>query len=122
MKAAPNRMLAVGLAVLTMSLLMNLFPVNSSADEQSQTKPQLQKPKQQEPKEKDPQDDQGPVVKLGTALVVLDVTVVDQSNNPVMDMAQNNFQVFEDKIPQEIKFFTREQVPVSLVFTIDTSG
>ena len=114
-------MLAVGLAVLTMSLLMNLFPVNSSADNQSQTKPQLQKPKQ-DSKEKDPQDDQGPVVKLGTALVVLDVTVVDQSNNPVMDMAQSNFQVLEDKVPQEIKFFTREQVPVSLVFAIDTSG
>ena len=122
MRVAHNRILAVGLAVLTLSLLTNLFSVNSSADDQSQTKPQLQKPKQQEPKQQDQQDDQGPVVKLGTALVVLDVTVVDQSNNPVMDMAQNNFQVFEDKVQQEIKFFSREQVPVSLVFTIDTSG
>jgi len=102
MRVARYRMLAVGLAVLTLSLLTNFFAVNSSADDQSQTKPQLQKPKQQEPKEKDSQDDQGPIVKLGTALVVLDVTVVDQSNNPVMDMAQSNFQVLEDKVPQEI--------------------
>ncbi|HKP87614.1 MAG TPA: VWA domain-containing protein [Blastocatellia bacterium] len=117
MRVARYRMFAVGLAVLTLSLLTNFFFVTSFADDQSQSKPQLQKPKQQEQ-----QDDQGPVVKIGTALVVLDVTVVDQSNNPVMDMAQSNFQVFEDKVPQEIKFFTREQVPVSLVFTIDTSG
>ena len=27
----------------------------------------------------------------------------------------------EDKIPQKIEFFSREQVPVSLVFAIDTS-
>lgn len=114
-------MFAVGLAVLTLSLLTNLFPVNSSADSQSQTKPQLQKPKQQEPKEQEPIDNQESI-KLRADLVMLDVTVVDQSNNPVMDMAQTNFQVFEDKIAQEIKFFSREQVPVSLVFTIDTSG
>lgn len=114
-------MLAVTFAVLALSFLTNIFAVNSSADSQTQSKPQLQKPKQQEPKEQEPQDDQGSI-KIGTSLVVLDVTVVDQSNNPVMDMAQSNFQVLEDKVPQEIKFFTREQVPVSLVFTIDTSG
>jgi Ca-activated chloride channel family protein len=114
-------MLAVAFAVLAVSFLTNIFVVNSSADDQAQSKPQLQKPKNQEPKEHEPQDDQGSI-KIGTSLVVLDVTVVDQSNNPVMDMAQSNFQVFEDKVPQEIKFFTREQVPVSLVFTIDTSG
>jgi Ca-activated chloride channel family protein len=114
-------MLAVTFAVLSLSFLTNIFVVSSSADNQTQSKPQLQKPKQQEPKESEPQDDQGSI-RLGTALVVLDVTVVDQSNNPVMDMAQSNFQVLEDKVPQEIKFFTREQVPVSLVFTIDTSG
>lgn len=114
-------MLAVTFAVLAVSLLTNIFAVNSSADNQSQTKPQLQKPKQQESREQEPQDSDKPIV-LNTALVMLDVTVVDQSNNPVMDMTKNNFQIFEDKVPQEIQFFTREQVPVSIVFTIDTSG
>lgn len=122
MKSVNYKMLAVTFAVLAVSFLTNIFAVNSSADDQGQSKPQLQKPKQQEPQEKEPQDDQGGAIKLGTDLIVLDVTVVDQSNNPVMDMTKNNFQVFEDKVPQEIQFFTREQVPVSVVFAIDTSG
>jgi len=122
MKFASYKMLAVTFAVLAVSLLTNVFAVNSSADNQTQSRPQLPKPKHPESKEQEPQDDPGGSIKLGTALVVLDVTVVDQSNNPVMDMAQSNFQIFEDKVPQEIKFFNREQVPVSLVFTIDTSG
>ncbi len=113
-------MLAVMFAVLAVSFSTNVLAVNSSDDNQTQTKPQLPKSKQ-EPKEQDPPDDPDRI-RIGTALVVLDVTVVDQSNNPVMDMAQSNFQIFEDKVPQEIKFFTREQVPVSLVFAIDTSG
>jgi Ca-activated chloride channel homolog len=122
MKAASFRMLAVGFAVLALSLISNLFSASISADDQSQTKPQLQKPKQQEPKEQEPQESPTDIVKLGRTLITLDVTVVDQSNNPVMDVAESNFQVFEDKIQQKIEFFSREQVPVSLVFTIDTSG
>jgi Ca-activated chloride channel family protein len=54
--------------------------------------------------------------------VLLDITVVDPSNKPVMDLKQEEFNVTEDKVPQKIEFFSREQVPVSLVFAIDTSG
>jgi Ca-activated chloride channel family protein len=62
-------------------------------------------------------------IRLGTNLVLLDVTVLDSSNNTaVMDMGRNNFQILEDKSPQSIEFFAKEQVPVSVVLTIDTSG
>lgn len=113
-------MLAVALVVLALSVFANAVAVISSTDDQTPAKPKLQK--QPEPKQ-DPQDkdDQG-VIRLGTDLVTLDVTVVDQSNKPVMDLSQSNFQVYEDKVLQEIKFFGKEQVPVSLVFAIDTSG
>ena len=53
---------------------------------------------------------------------MLDVTVVDPANKPAMDLKQDEFTVTEDKVPQKIEFFSREQVPVSLVFAIDTSG
>lgn len=76
---------------------------------------------QDKPKAK-PQQPQEEVIRVGTDLVILDVTVVDQDNKPVMDLRQDQFQVFEDKVPQRIEFFSREQVPVSLVLTIDTSG
>lgn len=83
---------------------------------------QSQPQKKQPPSpEQDPVDEQTPI-RIGTDLVLLDVTVFDQQNKPVMDLAENNFAVFEDKVSQKIEFFSREQVPISLVFTIDTSG
>jgi Ca-activated chloride channel family protein len=66
-----------------------------------------------------PQDD---VVKLGTDLVVLDVSVVDRSNQPVYDIAKNRFRVFEDDVEQQVEFFSKEEAPVSLALAVDTSG
>ena len=94
----------------------------SRADD-SQEKPKLGKPQQPKRQEDDPQviKDDTPI-KLGTDLVVLDVTVLDPANKPVTDLTKDSFQVTEDKVPQKIEFFGREQVPVSVVFAIDTSG
>ena len=114
-------MLIFTLAVLALSVCANAFTAIATASQQPPQRPKLQKPAEppkQEPQEK---DDQG-AIKLGADLVILDVTVVDQSNKPVMDLAQNNFQVYEDKVLQKIEFFNKEQVPVSMVFAIDTSG
>src|SRR2546423_1118450 len=121
MKAVRHPLLAASLAAL--ALFANVFASVSTADDsqQKQGKPTLNKPQHPEPKEQDAQDDQG-TIRLGTDLVLLDVTVVDQSNKPVMDLKQENFQVVEDKLPQKIEFFSKEQVPVSLVFAINTSG
>jgi Ca-activated chloride channel family protein len=118
MKSVQYRLLA-GLAAL--ALLAGSF-ANASADDQQDkpTKPTLNKSQRPDPKEPEPQDEG--TIKLGTDLVLLDVTVVDQSNKPVMDLKEENFQVTEDKQPQKIAFFSKEQVPVSLVFAIDTSG
>ncbi|PYP84056.1 MAG: hypothetical protein DMF61_20840 [Blastocatellia bacterium AA13] len=92
-------------------------------DTHQKEKPKLQKPGEDSQGQKDKDKDKDePVLKLGTDLVVLDVTVVDNSNKPVLDLKQDQFQVLEDKNPQKIEFFSREQSPVSLVFTIDTSG
>jgi Ca-activated chloride channel family protein len=120
MKAVRHPLLAASLAAL--ALFANSFAhVSSADDQQKQGKPTLNKPQHPDPKDQEPQDDQS-IVKLGTELVLLDVTVVDQSNKPVMDLKQENFQVVEEKQPQTIAFFSKDQVPVSLVFAIDTSG
>lgn len=84
-------------------------------------KPKLQKSQSKEKQEEQPQKEDDAIV-LGRVLVLLDVTVVDPGNKPVMDLKQAEFGVTEDKLPQKIEFFSREQVPVSLVFAIDTSG
>jgi Ca-activated chloride channel family protein len=122
MKSVHHRKLALTLAVLALSVCATAFTVISSANQQPPSRPKLQKPA--EPPKQDPQDkdDQGGAIRLGTDLVNLDVTVVDQSNKPVMDLTQSNFQVYEDKVLQKIDFFGKEQVPVSMVFAIDTSG
>jgi Ca-activated chloride channel homolog len=93
----------------------------SRADD-SQENPKLGKPQQQPKPQDDPQNKDDSPIKLGTDLVVLDVTVLDQSSKPVTDLTRDSFLVTEDKIPQKIEFFGREQVPVSMVFAIDTSG
>jgi Ca-activated chloride channel homolog len=61
-------------------------------------------------------------IKLDTDLVNLDVTVVDQNNNPVFDMKKEDFAIFEDKIKQNIDSVSREEVPLSFGVVIDTSG
>src|SRR5262245_51969961 len=57
-----------------------------------------------------------------THLVSLDVTVVDQNNNPVLNLEKENFSVYEDKIKQTIDKVSRQESPISLGMVIDTSG
>jgi Ca-activated chloride channel family protein len=61
-------------------------------------------------------------IKLDTDLVNLDVTVVDQNNQPVFDVRKEEFEVFEDKVKQTIDNISREEVPLSFGIVIDTSG
>jgi len=122
MKFESGRLAFVVSAIITLSFLTAGFSQHSvaRADQQRPDKPKLQKP--QQPREEEPSHKDDDTIKLGRTLVLLDVTVVDPSNKPVMDLKQDEFIVTEDKIPQKIEFFSREQVPVSLVFAIDTSG
>lgn len=121
MKYLSSRFRAAFVLVAVLSLFAGLTPIKSAARVAGQQKDDKGQ-KKQDQKDQEPQDKESDVVKLGTDLVTLDVTVVDQSNQPAMDLAKDQFQVLEDKVPQKIEFFSRDQVPVSLVFAIDTSG
>lgn len=66
--------------------------------------------------------DRDNTIKVATDLVVLDVSVIDQNNNPIFDLKKDDFQVFEDKVQQPIEDVSRAEVPVSLGLVIDTSG
>jgi len=57
-----------------------------------------------------------------TRLVQLPVTVMDSAGQVITTLPQSAFQVFENGVPQEIKVFKREDVPVSLGLIIDNSG
>jgi Ca-activated chloride channel family protein len=119
---------ATGRLAFSLSAIVILFLISPSlrAPSMARTgqrpdKPKLQKSQPKDKDEEQQQKDDTPIT-IGTNLVLLDVTVVDPSNKPVMDLKQDEFAVTEDKLPQKIEFFSREQVPVSLVFAIDTSG
>ena len=66
-------------------------------------------------------DKDGKIV-VDTDLVLLDVKVVDQENNPIMNLKKEDFIVYEDKIKQTVDNVSREEVPVSFGLVIDTSG
>ena len=60
---------------------------------------------------------------INTDLVVIDVQVIDQKNQPVSDLfGKDDFTVFEDNIKQEIAQISRDEAPVSFGIVIDTSG
>ncbi len=62
------------------------------------------------------------VFNIDTDLVLLDVTVVDQNNTPIMNLKKEDFSVYEDKVKQTVDNVSREEVPVSFGLVIDTSG
>jgi Ca-activated chloride channel family protein len=55
-------------------------------------------------------------------VVSLNVTVADQSGRYVTDLAQTNFQVFEDGVKQDVSFFNKANSPIALSILMDTSA
>ncbi len=55
-------------------------------------------------------------------LVVLQVSVHDRHAEPVPNLTQDAFQVFEDGVPQHIDFFVSEDQPVAIGLVVDNSG
>lgn len=55
-------------------------------------------------------------------LVVLQATVRDHEGHTVMELGQQNFEVFEDGRPQPIRLFRHEDTPVTVGLVIDHSG
>lgn len=128
-----KKSLLIALALLLIGGLT--APVLNSVSAQDPARPPAPKPTPtpQNPKEKKGQQRQGAqaeeqlpsqedTIKLDTNLVTLDVTVIDQNNQPVSNLTKDNFTVFEDKIAQKVEDVSREEVPVSVGFVIDTSG
>ena len=59
--------------------------------------------------------------KAGVELVTLNVTVMDGTRY-VMDLEQNEFEVYEDGARQTITFFSKVQQPIALAILLDTSA
>src|SRR5438105_8337560 len=55
-------------------------------------------------------------------LVLVPVTILDGMNRLVRGLGRDNFQVFEGKHPQDIRYFSSEDAPVSVGIILDVSG
>jgi len=64
----------------------------------------------------------GGLIRTSTDLVMVPVTITDNMNRPITGLDRANFQVFENKQPQEIKSFSSEDAPVSIGILMDVSG
>ena len=54
--------------------------------------------------------------------MVLHASVADKHGKLLTNLKQSAFKVFENGQPQQVKLFSREDVPVSLGIIIDDSG
>jgi len=61
-------------------------------------------------------------LRVETDLVVLHATITDKDSRPVVDLPQESFRIFENKVEQQIKIFKREDIPVSVGILVDNSG
>ncbi len=66
--------------------------------------------------------DREAVFRSDTRLVLLQATVVDKNGSLVTNLGKEAFTVLENNVPQTLKIFRREDVPVSLGLVIDSSG
>ncbi|MCL5743491.1 MAG: hypothetical protein M1541_06125 [Acidobacteria bacterium] len=62
------------------------------------------------------------MVRLDANLVLVPVTVTDNRGRLVPNLKQTDFTLLEEKHPQDILSFSRENAPVSLGIVVDLSG
>lgn len=119
--------------VLTFSLLLLCLAAVSAQEQSGEKKsgqevkasvsPTAQTPTQQPPsRPSNPFGDDQDRIKIGTELVSLTVTVTDPYNRLVTGLDKHNFEIFEDKVKQDISHFSDDDVPVSLGLIFDVSG
>src|ERR1051325_6040924 len=62
------------------------------------------------------------VVLVNTDLITLNVTVTDTYGRFVAGLDKKHFQVLDEKLPQDITFFSDDDAPVSVGVIFDVSG
>src|SRR5262245_5701714 len=63
----------------------------------------------------------GKTLKVDLELVLVSASVTDSDNKPVMNLQRENFQIYEDRVEQEIRYFSAETTPISLGIIFDAS-
>jgi VWFA-related protein len=64
----------------------------------------------------------GYTINVNVDVVVLHATVQDHRNTLVSGLGKDDFQIYEDGVLQPIKYFSHEDIPVTVGLVIDNSG
>ena len=55
-------------------------------------------------------------------LVLVPVTVTDTLNRPVLSLRQEDFKVYDGTVQQQVRYFSREDAPISVALVLDCSA
>ena len=66
--------------------------------------------------------DDGYTISVSVNQVVLHATVRNSKGTTVSGLTKDNFQIYEDGVLQEIKFFSHDDIPVEAGLIVDNSG
>ena len=62
-----------------------------------------------------------PTIKVDVDLVLINATITDPEGRYVVGLQKENFQIWEDKVEQQIEYFSTEDVPLSVGLIFDAS-
>jgi Ca-activated chloride channel family protein len=67
------------------------------------------------------QDNNTPIISVSVNLVKIPFSVFDERGNLISELRQEDFRIWEDQAPQQIRSFGLDVNPVSVVLLLDTS-
>ena len=91
-----------------------------AANVHAQVPPVAPQPAAAEPAQ-EPAPTQSRVFRSGASMVALNVTVLD-GKRPVAGLGQQDFEVFEDGVQQNVRFFEAKAVPLDVILLLDSSS
>jgi Ca-activated chloride channel homolog len=63
-----------------------------------------------------------PTIRVDVEMISMPVVVTDRTGKRITDLKQEDFQIFEDGVPQEISGFASTDEPIEVALLLDTSG
>jgi len=61
-------------------------------------------------------------IRVNVEMISMPVVVTDRTGRHIADLKQEDFQIFEDGVPQEISGFASTDEPIEVAILLDTSG
>src|SRR6266403_46335 len=107
-----------------LALALLLLPLTDRAQQPSpDSKPQSAPPSEPTGSAQDPPQQSGQVIPIVVNLVDVLFTVLNRRNKLVPELAKSDFKIWDDKAPQEIRYFSKQtDLPLRIGMLLDTSN